>query len=509
MAPHAESYATVALHDSAPQSNIYLEKERRSERTNSDGCAGNSQDTPNHSSHLRRTKPDVLHDVICVGFGPASLSIAIALHDALETPDSKWSFPHSPGQVPKIAFLERQKQFAWHAGMILSGAKMQISFIKDLATLRNPRSEFTFLNYLHKKGRLLQFTNLGTFLPQRVEYEDYMRWCARRFDDVVDYGQDVFEITPEHTDITASEPANHFTVKSRDIGTGVITERRARHVVIAVGGKPEIPSNFPKNHPRILHSANYATTIPRILPDTQEPCEIAIVGSGQSAAEVFHNLQKRYPNSRTRLLIRSSCLRPSDDSPLCVSHRSILPSSAHFSSSVNEIFDPNRIDEFYKQSSFVRSQSISQDRCTNYGVVRLELLEAIYSDLYVQRLRYSREDQWQHRILNHSTVVEWRDLPNDRVALRVCSNGDDDKSKNGKALEYIVEADVVITATGYRRDAHEDLLVPTRYLLPNPNHQFEIGRDYKVKFREGAVSDNAGVWLQGCNENTHGVSKAT
>jgi L-ornithine N5-oxygenase len=76
---------------------------------------------------------------------------------------------------PKVLFMERQSQFAWHAGMQLPGAKMQISSLKDLATPSEPRSRFTFLNYLFEKGRLNQFINLGTLLPTRAEYEDYLR----------------------------------------------------------------------------------------------------------------------------------------------------------------------------------------------------------------------------------------------------------------------------------------------------------------------------------------------
>jgi L-ornithine N5-oxygenase len=89
--------------------------------------------------------------------------------------------------------MEKQTQFAWHAGMQLPGAKMQISFLKDLATPRDPRYRFTFLNYLFEKGRLNQFINLGTFLPTRVEYEDYLRWCAGHFEreGKVAYGMEV------------------------------------------------------------------------------------------------------------------------------------------------------------------------------------------------------------------------------------------------------------------------------------------------------------------------------
>src|SRR5271168_4678155 len=113
-------------------------------------------------------------DLICVGFGPASLAIAIALHDATSY-DAKVG---GCSRTQKVCFLEKQRSFRWHAGMLLPGSKMQISFIKDLATLRDPTSKFTFLNYLKNKNRLVQFANLGTFLPSRVEFEDYLRWCA-------------------------------------------------------------------------------------------------------------------------------------------------------------------------------------------------------------------------------------------------------------------------------------------------------------------------------------------
>jgi L-ornithine N5-monooxygenase len=264
-------------------------------------------------SRLTPTPEEELHDLICVGFGPASLAIAIAIHDALESPERE----HLQGlqrRPPKVAFLERQSGFAWHSGMLLEGAKMQITFIKDMATLRNPCSPFTFLNYLHRKDRLVQFTNLNTFLPQRVEFEDYLRWCATSFDNIVSYGQEVQQIATEKS--TGSEPVSFFTVRSKDINTGRESVRRARHVVVAIGGKADIPKPFPTGQPRIIHSSAYARTVRSILKDPQGQHRIAIIGSGQSAAEIFDNIQSQFPKSHTHLIIRGSALRPSDDSPL-------------------------------------------------------------------------------------------------------------------------------------------------------------------------------------------------
>jgi L-ornithine N5-oxygenase len=266
-------------------------------------------------SHLCYTPEEELHDLVCVGFGPASLAIAVALHDALDGTDPSLDIPCLQDRPPRVAFLEKQSQFAWHAGMLLPGARMQITFLKDMATLRNPRSEFTFINYLHQKDRLTEFCNLDTFLPQRIEYEDYMRWCAGWFEEVVQYDQDVIKVIPEK--VTSSSGAvTTFTVVSKNLQTGRLESRRTKHVVIAAGGRPNIPPPFPSNHPKINHSSKFSLISTNILPDFQHPYEVAIVGSGQSAAEIFDFVHAHYPNARTKLLIKGGALRPSDDSPL-------------------------------------------------------------------------------------------------------------------------------------------------------------------------------------------------
>lgn len=265
-----------------------------------------------HRTRLRSVPADEMHDLLCVGFGPASLAIAIALHDAMDPALSRTA--SSSSFSPKVCFLERQPQFAWHAGMLVPGSRMQISFIKDLATLRDPRSSFTFLNYLHNKNRLVHFTNLGTFLPARMEFEDYMRWCAQRFEEVVSYGEEVIEVVPGSK---TNGVVDYFVVRSRNIETGQISARRARKVVVALGGKAKMPPGFPQDT-RIMHSSKYCTGLPNVLKNESAPYNIAVVGSGQSAAEIFHDLQRRYPNCRTTLILRDTALRPSDDSPLYV-----------------------------------------------------------------------------------------------------------------------------------------------------------------------------------------------
>ncbi|PYI15532.1 FAD/NAD(P)-binding domain-containing protein [Aspergillus japonicus CBS 114.51] len=436
-------------------------------------------------SRLRASPQDELHDLLCVGFGPASLAIAIALNDALDPCLNKST--SSSGWQPRVCFLERQKQFAWHPGMLLPGSKMQISFIKDLATLRDPRSSFTFLNYLHQKERLIHFTNLGTFTPARLEFEDYMRWCAQRFSEVVSYGEEVIDVVPGKTDPTGSV-VDFFTVRSRNVETGEISSRTARKVVVALGGSPKMPPGLPQD-PRILHSSQYCTNLPALLSDERKPYNVAVLGSGQSAAEIFHDVQKRYPNSKTTLIMRDTAMRPSDDSPF-----------------VNELFNPERIEKFYNLSANERQRSLKADKATNYSVVRLELIEQIFDDMYTQRIQNPDETQWQHRILpgRKVTRVEHHG-PQSRMRIHVRATKDGADSLVGDGKETL-EVDALMVATGYNRNAHEQLLKNVQHLRPAGQEVWTPARDYRVDMDTSKVSADAGIWLQGCNEKTHGLS---
>lgn len=265
--------------------------------------------TAQSSPYLVPAPLDAEYDLICVGFGPASLSVAVAMHDALAS--GRKLLPD--GSYPKVLFVEKQNRFAWHSGMLLPGAKMQISFIKDLATLRDPRSEFTFLNYLHRQDRLVDFTNLSTFLPARVEYEDYLRWCSSHFTRLVQFGQQVVSVSPNEA---SKGSVRSFTIQSQDVATGLNHTYRGRHVLMATGGQPSMPKSFPLKHPQVIHSSQYANVIHKLIPKASTPCRVVVVGAGQSAAEIFNNVASRYPNSKTYLVMRPEFLRPSDDSPL-------------------------------------------------------------------------------------------------------------------------------------------------------------------------------------------------
>lgn len=196
-----------------------------------------------------------LHDMVCVGMGPASLAIGIALADAFH------KIPARKAHAPRISFLEKQSEFAWHPGMQIADAKMQISFMKDLATPRDPTSPFSFANYLHRHGRFNKFLNLGTFLPSRLEYQAYMKWCASHFEDAARYEAEVKKVSPVYVEGCKSVKAWKITYQKSD---GSTFQLLSRHVVMAAGGQPRVPKVFEAKYqsqdwtkPRVSHSSQY------------------------------------------------------------------------------------------------------------------------------------------------------------------------------------------------------------------------------------------------------------
>lgn len=284
-----------------------------------------------------------------------------------------------------------------------------------------------------------------------------------------------------------------WEVSARDMSTGESVVRKAKHVVVAVGGRPVIPSIM-QGLKHVAHSSQFANTISRIeeaAKDSVRPLRFAVVGSGQSAAEIFNDLWERFPDSNVRLIIKGASLRPSDDSPF-----------------VNEIFDPDRVDGIYSQDPVLRASALALDRGTNYGVVRLTLLEHLFEKLYMQRLRSSNPNQWRANILTNRQVLSASQSKDSSVKLRL---GEVQRHAggilSGEEGEEELEVDYVFTATGYKRNVHEEILSELSGLLPSETEgKFGVKRDYSVAFDDGKVDRDAGVWLQGCNEGTHGLS---
>jgi len=392
-----------------------------------------------------------IHDLIGVGFGPSNVALAIALDEQR----------HS-GKPLDALFIERQASFAWHPHMLLDQAHMQISFLKDLATLRNPTSRFTFVNYLHEKGRLTDFINLKNFFPSRHEFNDYLGWAAGQFEDTCRYSEEVFEVLPEKQ---AGE-VSLLRVRSRT-ADGRMQERIARNLVVGIGGVPNIPEGFRglRDDPRVFHSSSYLKDMAR----HPQARRVAIIGAGQSAAEIFMDLQGRPGAPQVDLIMRARSIRPSDDSPF-----------------VNEVFNADFTDYMYSRGSDERAALLDEFSQTNYAVADLDLIQQIFKVFYDQKVvRGTRL-----RMLRQHDVRAVR-AAQDGIHLTLL----DRDLQRESAVRY----DAVVLATGYARDQHKDLLLPLAPYLGT----YEVDRNYRLK----TMPDfHPGIYLQGACEDSHGLS---
>lgn len=415
--------------------------------------------------------PEVL-DVVGVGFGPSNLGIAIALleHNATVPADARVS----------ARFVERQERFGWHRGMLLEDATMQVSHLKDLVTLRNPTSGFSFLSYLHDRDRLADFINYGSSFPTRREFHDYLEWSAARVGEIgaaagsavtVGYGSEVVEIEPVRG-------GNGVELVDVVVRTGDRVERlRARNVVLACGLTPVLPRGITTGG-RVWHNRDLLFRT-RELAGT-EPTRFAVVGAGQSAAETVEHLHRTFPTAEVHAVFARYGYSPADDT-----------------SFANRIFDPAAVDDFYTAPDEVKDRILGYHANTNYSVVDPELIEGLYRTHYHERVAGTE----RLRFRNVSRVADVVDV-GDRVELAVESLIDGSRE--------VITADAVVYATGY--SPADPLWLLSGGLdaacARDARGRLDVRRDYRLGTT--ALADGtavrAGFYLQGPTEHTHGIT---
>lgn len=394
-------------------------------------------------------------DLIGVGFGPSNLALAIAVREHNATADRPIT----------ARFLERQESFGWHRGMLIDDATMQVSFVKDLVTQRDPTSDFSFLSYLHTQDRLIDFVNQKSFFPLRIEFHQYFEWAAERVADLVSYGQEISRIRPVEVDGSL----RYFDVESVDGTTW-----RARNVVLATGLQPRLPDGV-KSGDRIWHNSELLHRVEGLPRD--EASTFVVVGAGQSAAEVTAYLHGRFADADVHSVFTRFGYSPSDDSPFA-----------------NRVFDPASVDEFHGAPEEIKHKILGYHANTNYGVVDLDLIDDLYRRLYQERVLGTQRLHIHHV----SRATDASETPDGvQVTLESLSTGE----------RTALTADVIVYATGYRPGDPLALLGDLADSCVRDAHgRPAVQRDYRLT-TTGDVT--AGVYVQGgCTEHTHGITSS-
>ncbi|MEU8635437.1 SidA/IucD/PvdA family monooxygenase [Amycolatopsis sp. NPDC048633] len=389
--------------------------------------------------------------LLAIGAGPANLALAVAIEES-----------GNPDLARQTLLLEQGPDIKWQRDLLMPWARSQVSFLKDLVTLRNPRSKFSFLNFLHDQRRLDEFVNLGTFHPFRWEFSDYLQWVAKSLEQVhIRYDAKVRSIEPARDaggSITGwvATLTDGDTIHCRDL---VVGGGRDTHV-------PEVFADLPAD--RLIHSAQYRRRIAELPADA--PLRAVVVGGAQSAAEMFMALHDNLPNSTRTMIVRS-----------------VGPQNYQTSKFVNELFFPSFVDRFYDSPPEIRQQVLDEMRLTNYAGAAPPFLDHIYTTLYQQR------GIGQHRSeVRTLTEVVGARVTGDEVVL-------DLRDRTSGKVEPL-HCDLVLLGTGF--DHRMPAMV--RDLADRVGlAEISVSRCYRVDLGDSAWG---AVYLQGVNEATHGIA---
>ncbi|GIG59846.1 L-ornithine N(5)-monooxygenase [Longispora fulva] len=394
-----------------------------------------------------------------IGAGPSNLALAVALEEC-----------GSPEVAANSMIIEQYEDVKWQRNLLLSWTRSQVSYLKDLVTLRNPRSRFSFLNFLHERGELDEFVNLGTFHPFRWQLSTYQQWVADTLDNVkVRYGvraERVLSVRAEDGTILGFvvSLSGGDTVLCRDLVFGA-----GRDAFV-----PEVFRGLPAD--RVVHSTEYggrvAGTVGLARPG--RPLRPVVIGGAQSAAEMFMALHEDAPGSSPTMLLRSIALKNYQTSKF-----------------VNEVFYPSFVDDFFAMPEKVRAKVLDEMHLTNYAGLAEPFLDELYTMIYRQKLL----GQPVSTIRGLTEVVGARVEPvpgGEEVVLEVRDHRSDSVDQ--------VRCDVVFLGTGY------DPRMPTmvRQLADSIELQnITVNRHYRVDLGADAKGS---LYLQGVNEATHGIS---
>ncbi|MFD5491489.1 lysine N(6)-hydroxylase/L-ornithine N(5)-oxygenase family protein [Streptomyces sp. NPDC001812] len=386
--------------------------------------------------------PDTAHDFVGIGLGPFNLGLA-CLTEPIDDLDG--------------VFLESKPDFEWHAGMFLDGAHLQTPFMSDLVTLADPTSPYSFLNYLKEKGRLYSFYIRENFYPLRVEYDDYCRWAAGRLSSIR-FGATVTEVTyDESTELYAVRTAAGDTY-------------RARRLVLGTGTVPSVPEPCRGLDGDLLHTSAYMHR----KAELRQKKSITIVGSGQSAAEIYHELLSEIDVHGYSLnwVTRSPRFFPLEYTKLTL-----------------EMTSPDYIDYFRALPEETRYRLEKQQKGLYKGI-NSDLVDAIFDLLYQKNIE-SGDRAVPTRLLTNSSLVSARH-ENGGYTLGF------HQDEQGKDFELSTEGLVLATGYHYEQPA---FLEPVQGRLRFDGHgRFDVARNYAVDVT------GRGVFLQNAGLHTHSVT---
>jgi lysine N6-hydroxylase len=361
----------------------------------------------------------MIYDLIGIGIGPFNLGLSAMLSKVSNF---------------KSIFFDKKEVFSWHENMLLDDSMLQVHYLKDLVTMVDPTSRFSFLSYLAKNKKIYPFFHKKNHAVSRAEFNDYYKWAASEMDNLI-FGSCVNKV--------------HFEIDKFVVNTDC-GEYFAKNIVIGAGVVPKIPSHLMSLiSDTVFHNSNYKERRPAISFNEKR---VAVIGGGQSGAEIVYDILSgsQYPSELAWFSKRDNFSELSDSS---------------FS---NDFYSPSFSRYFYNLSCKTRKRKNKSLLLTSDGITQ-ELSNKIYSKIY--DIRYVRNEKTKISLFPSRKL---RNIKEEDKAKIIEIINLDDYTVN----EY--EFDVVILATGYTTNSSRFL----ESIFPNIKslHELEINKDFSINW---------------------------
>ncbi|MBH0172256.1 lysine N(6)-hydroxylase/L-ornithine N(5)-oxygenase family protein [Fictibacillus sp. 23RED33] len=391
-----------------------------------------------------------IFDIIGVGIGPFNLGLAAMLDET---------------EGKKALFFEKKTEFNWHKGMLIDGTTLQVPFFADLVSMANVRSKYTFLNYLQKHDRLYHFYFLENFHIPRKEYNHYCRWVASQLDSC-SFGMGV-----EHIQPVEDAESSVYEVSVESLETGETQTYYTKHLAVGIGTIPSIPSHIEKKlGAKVIHSSQYLDRKEEIL----NANSVTVVGSGQSAAEVFYDLAQHQDNGSYSLnwFTRSKGFFPMEYSKLGL-----------------EYFSPDYTNFFYNLPSSKKDELLKKQDLLYKGI-SMDTIADIYDLLYEKSVGQHKPDIR----LQAMTELVHLERSEDTHLLTLRQN------VTGEVFE--LKSDVIVLGTGYAPAFPHFLMKMQDQIQWDSKNRYQITSDYRL---ETKGLQNNHIFIQNGELHTHGV----
>jgi L-ornithine N5-oxygenase len=400
-------------------------------------------------------------DLVGIGFGPAGVALAAAIEDLGERQGVRLA--------ERVAFFETRSSPGWQTSLLFRNADIQHHYLRDLATPRDPRSRFTFANFLKEQDRIFEFGSLvyggGGGAVSRIEWSEYVAWAARLLDDYVTYESPVKSVR-----LTRHEDKEVIAVSVPE------GEVLTRAIAFCGGGDLYYPPVFRDFiGDRVFHATGFLDKLKalRVTSDTR----VSIVGAGQTAIEITQYLHNTYPGMKVNCIQRTLGFHHGNHSPF-----------------IGRMFHPKESDYFFSLSPQSRKRVLEEVARANYAAVDREAVGALYRTLYEDKLLGTERIR-----MRAGTEV---------VAVRKDDHGVfqlDTRNHHDGATETVA-ADVVVLATGFVEQVLPSVLQPLSSILClNEIGEPDVNYDYSLKTTS---KSHPLIYLSGAAEPSHGLGSS-